>query len=584
MPFYYTPYIILPLLSALVNGALAVKAGKLRNIPAASRLFWVMLGCSGWSLSYALNTASTALDMKEFFLKCGFTFGSITLINLPLLFLALMGLTRLINRWSILLFAVIPLISTTLNWIPELQVFFRSDFHLVQTGNLLLISFVEGFWYKLHFKYLYVLQLLIFLLALWFIFRSSRVRRNSLILALVGMFLPLLTDILPYSPANEFSMATSVLFLTGLCFWWAALRHHLLDLVPIAREKLFEEMHEPVLIMDSHCRMAAINNAASQLGLEQSSVGLSLVELFPLGTPLYSLASLENNGVLHDLENNRWWRISRKELYKDNEHQGALLVLHDITPLQQLQIELEESKKHLVVSLAAEQRARGEQERFLDMIAHEYRTPLAIIQVNHDILGIASLDIKQQEKSLATMSQGIRRLKEIFDSYLQKSDFERKLELNLAPLDGAHFIRKILSEAEALWGKRFALTCDNETPLIINADQKLLKTVILNLLDNAAKYSPPSDTVALTTELTDREMIFVCENSLASSGEIDIPQIFNKFYRGKNIQGTSGSGVGLYLVSKIIEEHGGSAEVEICAQEGFRITIRLPRLKGEISK
>lgn len=61
MPFYFTPYIILPLFSAVVNACLAGFARRRRHVPAALPLFWLMVGMSGWSLAYALNTAATIL-------------------------------------------------------------------------------------------------------------------------------------------------------------------------------------------------------------------------------------------------------------------------------------------------------------------------------------------------------------------------------------------------------------------------------------------------------------------------------------------------------------------------------------------
>lgn len=576
MPFYYTHLIILPMLSSVITGALALHTRKLRNVPVAAKLFWVMAGSSGWCFFHALNTAATTVELKVLFLKCGYCSAAVMVVNLPLMFFALMGRVNLAqNRALLLLFSIVPAVSMTSSLIPGLQPFFRSGFHLVARGNLLLLGYTEGFWYRINIGYLYVLELFILLASLRFISRGNRIQHNSLIIALIGMFLPLLTNTFPYSPAKEFSMSTSVLFITGLCYWWAALRHHLLDLVPIAREALFEELPEPVLVVDSLGRLSAINKAADQVQLNRMSLGLPLEELFPSGHALFGLCGTTANRIFHDIGTERWWQVSRKELRKGAELYGSLVVLHDITELQQLQMEREENEKQLTASLAAEHSARSEQERFIAMVAHEYRTPLAIIQANHDILGLAPLEQGQRDRSLAIMSQGIRRLKEIFDGYLQKTDFDLTLTPNPEPLDFRDLVRRIVPDAEELWGPRFMLVDHDRRPATISADGKLLKTMILNILDNAAKYTPEADAVDLAVTADVDKVSLVCENN-PGVGQIDLTQVFQKYYRGKNKQGTSGTGVGLYLVSKIVESHGGTAGAEISNQGRFRITITLP--------
>ena len=101
--------------------------------------------------------------------------------------------------------------------------------------------------------------------------------------------------------------------------------------------------------------------------------------------------------------------------------------------------------------------------------------------------------------------------------------------------------------------------------------------MILNILDNAAKYSPAADAIEFSFTADADKVTIACENSLGL-GQIDISQIFQKYYRGKNTQGTSGSGVGLYLVSKIAESHGGTVSAEVTDQRRFRIKITLPAL------
>ena len=578
MPFYFTPWIILPLLSALTNGALAVVAWKRRNRASAGHLYWVMLGCSGWSLSYVLNTTATSLPLKVLFLKCGLTFAGIMLWRLPAFFLALLGFDRFNCGRNLFLFAVEPAVAVACSWITVLQPVMRHDFNLVPADGLILLGYVAGPLYRLHIDYVYVVESVLTLLCLFQLVATtnSRTKKRATVLGLIGIYLPLLTDIIRVSPAREFSLATSVLFLTGLCFWYGTLHFNLLDLITIGRETLLEEMDEPLLVVDPDGRLAACNYAAFSLGVTEASVGLHFADLFPGGSCFSSLASAENNTVLHDGNSDHWWLISKKDLIKEGSNHGSLFILRDITRQQQLQNELRESKSSLTVALAAEKAARGDQERFIDMICHEYRTPLAIIQSSHDILSIAAVDSRQRDASLATLSQAVKRLKELFDGYLQKNEIERRLALQPAAIECGDFVEQLLKEATVLWGERFIMTDRFVSPCTIFADTGLLKTALLNIFDNAIKYSPTDKNVVCTLTATVSTVTLTCANRIEGPGKIDATRIFSKYYRGGNTQGISGSGVGLYLLNRIITELGGTVDVEVVAEDHFHVVITLP--------
>jgi two-component system sensor histidine kinase KdpD len=172
------------------------------------------------------------------------------------------------------------------------------------------------------------------------------------------------------------------------------------------------------------------------------------------------------------------------------------------------------------------------------------------------------------------MAQAIGRLKEIFDNYLQNCDRDHNLQLERQPLDGALLAQQMLSEAETMWGKRFFFTRSGETPFLV--DVGAFRTAVFNLLDNAVKYSPPDTPIVAAITATQTGASLVIENTMASAGEIAMDRVFDKYYRSKNTHGTIGTGVGLYLVRKIVEEHGGTAEVHILENVRFRVILRIP--------
>ena len=91
--FYFTPYVILPLLSAAVNGLLGLYVWQRRTAPAARPLIWIMISLSGWSLAYAVNTAATSLAVKIFCYQLATTFACIAAPALLVLALTCAGRT-----------------------------------------------------------------------------------------------------------------------------------------------------------------------------------------------------------------------------------------------------------------------------------------------------------------------------------------------------------------------------------------------------------------------------------------------------------------------------------------------------------
>jgi signal transduction histidine kinase len=81
----------------------------------------------------------------------------------------------------------------------------------------------------------------------------------------------------------------------------------------------------------------------------------------------------------------------------------------------------------------------------------------------------------------------------------------------------------------------------------------------------------------VTINAGENEAVLVIENIKTTVTPVEIEHLFKKYYRGKNSQGISGSGVGLYLVRRIIEKHGGTVEACHTADDCFRVTVRLPQ-------
>lgn len=228
--------------------------------------------------------------------------------------------------------------------------------------------------------------------------------------------------------------------------------------------------------------------------------------------------------------------------------------------------------------------ARGQaevQERFLDMVSHEYRTPLAIIQANIDIM-----ELKEQRAggavsgSLNNMQHAVDRLVDIFEATRRRKDFELvTLEPVFEIIEVEHYIKKTLSAATAFWGDRFVYQNNLSFECRLYADYRQLRTVLLNLLDNAAKYSSLDVPVTMKIDVSGEQLEIIVSNHPFLPLLDDTEVLFQKFKRGSNSSDTGGTGQGLYLARSIVEQHSGSLDLKVDEGGNVVATIKLPMAK-----
>ncbi len=242
-------------------------------------------------------------------------------------------------------------------------------------------------------------------------------------------------------------------------------------------------------------------------------------------------------------------------------------------------IRMSESYQAQLQELNIQIKKQGEvQERFLDMVSHEYRTPLAIIQTNIDIM-----ELKEQQAgcrispSLNNMQHAVDRLVDVFEATRRRKDFDLgMLEPVHEIIEVEQYIQEILAAAQVFWGDRFIFINDQIVVSGVFADRRLLRTVLLNLLDNAAKYSPPDIPVTIHIGIAGDLLELTVRNHPSALLPVDSEALFQKFSRGSNCADTAGTGQGLYIARGIVEQHGGSLILTVDERGDVVALLHLP--------
>ena len=249
----------------------------------------------------------------------------------------------------------------------------------------------------------------------------------------------------------------------------------------------------------------------------------------------------------------------------------------------------------LLEDLAAAQRQQTFYRNFIQNVSHELKTPLTVIQGHAAKMGDAPDDRPGWLASRRIIADEAKRLTQLVDNLLTLSRLESpSFTLDRAPLNFAALLEEAILQISDLAEERKLALSLNAAPGLprLTADRARLKQVVLNLLDNALKYTPPGGSITVSAsnwsptspdvgpKSGDFGLQIVC--AVQDTGEgipaDDLPHIFDKLYRARRPKGrpVEGSGLGLTLAQQIIHAHGGDIKVESELGRGTTFTFTLP--------
>ncbi len=253
--------------------------------------------------------------------------------------------------------------------------------------------------------------------------------------------------------------------------------------------------------------------------------------------------------------------------------------------LSQRTTELTATNKRLTREIEERKMAERQnhaKDEFLAMLGHELRNPLSAISSAASLLGLPGASSDSMGRAKQIIQRQSRHLGRIVDDLLDLSRaMSGKILLNLAPLDMAELVTSCLNTYRTT-GRTggHAVTLDVE-PGWVSGDTTRLEQILSNLLDNALKYTPPGGAIHISCDCDDKEVTVSVEDSGVGIGPDLLPQVFDVFVQGARTldRAQGGLGIGLALVRRLVELHGGAIHAySDGAGEGSIFTFRLPRI------
>ncbi len=324
-----------------------------------------------------------------------------------------------------------------------------------------------------------------------------------------------------------------------------------------------------------------------------------LEKLHPDGQGMASVVALLPNGYL---EEERLRLLSKADLARRVKDQTWELekmndelefrVAQRTESLQKLLDEKVKTERVLKAQGESLQQANNElkgldqaKSDFISVVAHQLRTPLSAIKWTLSLLlsgDIGPLTDEQKQYIKKTAETNDHMIKLVGDLLDANSVEAGQLHYSFSSVRIDEVIQDAIDELAAFAKKReITLTYDHHQLPPIQADAERLHSALQNLIDNSIKYSRAGNTVAITTEIAGQ----ILRVNIADQGigipEEQVGQVFHRFFRARNAikAENGGTGLGLFIVKRIVEDHGGKISFVTRENAGTTFTVELPLKK-----
>jgi two-component system phosphate regulon sensor histidine kinase PhoR len=336
-------------------------------------------------------------------------------------------------------------------------------------------------------------------------------------------------------------------------------------------EAVLSSMLEGVIAVDNDERIISMNQAAGEM-LEahpSQAQGRTIQEVIRnvdlqrlVRKALSGVEPVEEDVVLY-AEEERMLNGHSTALYDEDGHRmGALLVLNDVTRLKKLE---------------------SVRRDFVANVSHEIKTPIAAIQGFVETLRDGAIENREDtERFLGIIQKHVGRLNAIIEDLLSLSRIEQE-EGNQEIVLSKGRVRDVLSMAIQVsqvkaTQKNIRMTLSCREDLMAKINPPLLEQAVVNLLDNAIKYSDPESSVRIEAKQVDGEVLVTVRDQGCGIEKKHIPRLFERFYRVDKARSRKlgGTGLGLAIVKHVTQAHGGRVTVESTPGKGSAFCLHLP--------
>lgn len=515
-------------------------------------LMFMVASVIGWTAVYSLQVMLLDKGTKLFVNNFRYIFVSLTTVTWFLFVLSYTDREEWITPRTLALVLAIPAITQPLIWTNQYHGLIRQSTDLVTQGGIDLLEIGYGSWFWVHAVHAYIMVLAgVGFLVISTINTRSLPWQRGLVLtfAVLVSFVPAVAEdfhvtVLDYTPV----FLSVTMFLVG----YALLKQELLDVIPVARKTVVEEMRDGIFVLDDALRIIDYNPTAEQLlEAEDVATGRHLDDVTPFDVPDDPDAMAEEISLAIDGEQ-YVYSLNVTPIQEHGEAStGWLVVMQDITEIKNRERELELLNR---------------------VVRHDIQNDMNVVR-GYAERAKTEIDDQELVEPIIESSEHAIELTETVRDLLETITGDVALERE--PVDLWQVLESELEKARATHTEAtFAVDDRPETPCRVIGNS-MISSIFTNLFRNAVRHhdgDSPEVTVSVA-ETGDSVRVSVADDGPGVPGDKK-EEIFGRGAKGLDSPGT---GIGLYLVDTLVDQYGGSVHVEDNEPRGAVFVVEFQR-------
>ncbi len=584
MDFTFNNYALVLLFFGLVSVFLSLYTYK----TGGSSVRWfslMMLSSAIWSINYGFELASSTLTQMRFFIKLQYL-GISTMSMFWLLFcLAFCGKESWYKKnYNFALLVIVPILTLALVWTNNYHHLHYAYSSVDNSGPFPMLNIVPAIWYRIFTIYFYTLLISgCFILFTKFNTTDPIFRKQNYTL-IIAAFVPFLANIaylLGYRLLGHIDATPFAFVVTTFIIFFGIYRFKLLNIIPIARDKVLELMQDGFILLDQNFRIVDYNQAVlryTQITNPKSLIGCTVVNFFSEANLLMDKLKSKVSGVveINQIINDETLYIEADIIFLNDNNINknfTIIKLQNLTDFKKEALRTKEQAIEL-------EKLNQLKDRIFSIIAHDLRGPLVNLS---EVLKMTTDELITFEefKTLSpVLTKDIIYTTELLENILQWS----RSQLKGHQINPQFFNLKELVANEVSYHhtnashKQISIISNIELTEMAYADVLMIQIVVRNLINNAIKFCNTGGKINIKAVLYNENTILL---TVQDNGTGINQKIINKLFTDENIstRGTldeKGTGLGLTVCNDFLKRNNGSIAVESELGIGSTFYIYLP--------
>ncbi len=551
-----------------------------RSGEAVRQFTYISFGIAIWSIAYAFELSSFSYENMIFWLRLEY----IGVAFLPAMWIQFIikfiGKKKWLSTSKEILLYLFPTITFLLVWTNNYHHLYYTDIKIDNTGPFPLLDLKEGPWYIIHAIFFYVLLILGLVLLLNKFIKADKVYRKQNYVIVLAALIPWLVNItylFDLRPFKHIDLTPYAFSITCLVTSFGLIQLRLFDIIPVARDKIVEELQDGIMVLDYMDRIVDMNSQLKKIILSELNKKISIGDLYSeyfIGH--FSLIEKITNRVQSNYEfniNDRCYEITINPLFEKNTiYSGVILIFRDIT---------ERNKSDIILKTQSEELQNLNQlkDKMFSIIAHDLRGPIVNLKEIMSLFDQKIISEEELKNHLPLINADVKATASLLENLLFWSRTQLKGERIHPSNINLHLLSIVQVNLLSSQIQEKSLSIINNIPEHANvyADKNMVELVMRNLISNAIKYCHPNNQITISASIKGEYYITEIADTGVGIDKENISKLFgmNNFSTA-GTRSEKGTGLGLLLCKEFVEKNGGKIWVRSELGKGSAFSFSLP--------